>query len=61
MHATVMPHLACAGTEATMPLTDLFRGDRYGQVRDPFGLERSIAMHQRDVSPREMQEAMKMM
>ena len=26
-----------AGAEATMPPSDMFWGDRYGQLRDPFG------------------------
>ena len=26
-----------AGATATMPLADMFWGDRYGQVKDPFG------------------------
>ncbi len=50
-----------AGAEATMPVTDMFWGDRYGQVRDPFGHKWSIATHKRDVSPHEMQEAMQKM
>ncbi len=28
---------AAAGATVTMPATDMFWGDRYGQVRDPFG------------------------
>jgi PhnB protein len=31
-----------AGAEATMPLADQFWGDRYGQLRDPFGHRWSI-------------------
>ncbi|WP_375428513.1 VOC family protein [uncultured Sphingomonas sp.] len=31
-----------AGAEATMPLSDMFWGDRYGQLRDPFGHRWSI-------------------
>lgn len=31
-----------AGAEVTMPLADQFWGDRYGQVRDPFGHRWSI-------------------
>ena len=27
-----------AGASATMPLADMFWGDRYGQLRDPFGV-----------------------
>lgn len=31
-----------AGAEVTMPLADQFWGDRYGQVKDPFGHSWSI-------------------
>jgi uncharacterized glyoxalase superfamily protein PhnB len=50
-----------AGAKVTMPLADQFWGDRYGQVEDPFGHKWSIATHQRDVTPEEMQEAMRKM
>jgi len=42
-----------AATE-TMPLMDMFWGDRYGKLKDPFGHEWSAATHIEDVSPREM-------
>ena len=48
-----------AGATATMPLTDMFWGDRYGRVTDPFGHSWSIATHVRDVRPEEMVAAMK--
>jgi PhnB protein len=32
-----------AGATATMPLQDMFWGDRYGQIKDPFGYRWSIA------------------
>jgi PhnB protein len=32
-----------AGAQVTMPLENMFWGDRYGQVRDPFGFRWSIA------------------
>ena len=31
-----------AGARAAMPLEDMFWGDRYGQVADPFGYRWSI-------------------
>ena len=34
-----------AGAEITMPLQKQFWGDRYGQVRDPFGVTWSLAAH----------------
>ena len=46
-----------AGGEVTMPPTDMFWGDRYGIVKDPFGHSWSFATHVKDLSPEEMQEA----
>jgi len=48
-----------AGATVIMPLADMFWGDRFGKLRDPFGHEWSIAHHVRDVSPAEMKEAAK--
>jgi hypothetical protein len=42
-----------------MPLADMFWGDRYGKLKDPFGHEWSMATHVKDLSPAEMDEAMK--
>lgn len=47
-----------AGAKVTMPLGDMFWGDRYGKLEDPFGHQWSIGTHTRDVSPEEMQKAM---
>lgn len=47
-----------AGATATMPVTDTFWGDRYGQVQDPFGHNWSIATHQRDLSDAQIREGM---
>ena len=47
-----------AGAKATMPLDDMFWGDRYGKLEDPFGHQWSIGTHVRDVTPEEMQQAM---
>lgn len=48
-----------AGAKATMPPADMFWGDRYGVLEDPFGHRWSIATHKRDVSESEMQQAMR--
>ena len=48
-----------AGATVIMPLGDMFWGDRYGKLRDPFGHEWSIAHHIRDVSPAEIAAAAK--
>jgi PhnB protein len=50
-----------AGAKLVMPAADMFWGDRYGQVDDPFGHHWSIATHIRDVSPQEMQQAVQQM
>lgn len=48
-----------AGGTAKMPPADMFWGDRYGVLTDPFGHSWSIATHQRDLTPEQMQEEMK--
>jgi len=50
-----------AGAKITMPLADMFWGDRYGQIEDPFGHHWSVATHVRDLSPEEIQQAMQKM
>ena len=47
-----------AGAEVTMPLADMFWGDRYGKLKDPFGHDWSVGTHVRDVSREEMHQAM---
>lgn len=47
-----------AGAKITMPLQDMFWGDRYCTLEDPFGHHWSVATHVRDVSPDEMRQAM---
>jgi PhnB protein len=51
-------HAAAAGAKITMPPQDMFWGDRYGKLEDPFGHQWSVATHVRDVSPDEMKQAM---
>jgi len=41
-----------------MPLADMFWGDRYGILEDPFGHSWSIATHQRDLTSKEIKAAM---
>lgn len=47
-----------AGAIARMAPADMFWGDRYGVVEDPFGHRWSMATHIRDVSPEELAAAM---
>ena len=55
----VFEQAVAAGAEVAMPVADMFWGDRYGKLTDPFGHSWSIATHIRDVSPEEMAEAAK--
>jgi PhnB protein len=48
-----------AGARVIMPIDDMFWGDRYGVIEDPFGHLWSIATHIRDVKPEELAEAMR--
>jgi PhnB protein len=50
-----------AGARSDMPVQDMFWGDRYGKLTDPFGQQWGIATHTEDVSPEEMQARMKAM
>jgi PhnB protein len=58
--ATVEQAVA-AGARVTMPPTDMFWGDRFAQLEDPFGHRWSVATHTRDVSMEDMQEAVRAM
>ena len=57
----VAARAAGAGATVKLPVSEMFWGDRYGQVEDPFGHRWSIATHVRDLSPAEMQKAMQAM
>ena len=46
-----------AGANVEMPVADMFWGDRYGKLVDPFGHKWSIATHTRDMSQEEIEEA----
>lgn len=50
-----------AGARVIMPVQEMFWGDRYGIVQDPFGHHWSVATHVRDVSMEELQEAVRAM
>jgi len=43
-----------AGGKSTMPVSDMFWGDRMGNFTDPFGLNWTLATHVKDVTPEEM-------
>ncbi|BDV42778.1 glyoxalase [Geotalea uraniireducens] len=44
-----------AGATLTMPVDDMFWGDRVGTVRDPFGYSWSLASRTRELTPEEIQ------
>ena len=46
-----------AGAQSKMPPMDMFWGDRYGQVVDPFGHIWAIATHVKDIPPDEIEKA----
>jgi uncharacterized glyoxalase superfamily protein PhnB len=46
-----------AGATVKMPPQDMFWGDRYGVVEDPFGHVWSFATRQKDLTPAEMNQA----
>ena len=55
---TVYNQAISAGGQAEAPPTDMFWGDRYGRLKDPFGHSWSLATHKEDVAPAEMQKRM---
>jgi uncharacterized glyoxalase superfamily protein PhnB len=46
-----------AGAVVEMPIMDMFWGDRYGKLVDPFGHKWSIATHKRDMTAKEIEDA----
>ena len=50
-----------AGANGVAPPSDMFWGDRMGQIIDPFGHIWAMATHKEDVSPEEMQKRMQAM
>jgi PhnB protein len=47
-----------AGATVLAPLTNMFWGDRWGMVADPFGNQWQLGTHVENVSPDEMQRRM---
>ncbi|HXJ85160.1 MAG TPA: VOC family protein [Candidatus Methylomirabilis sp.] len=45
-----------AGCQSIMPPTDMFWGDRFGRLVDPFGHHWGLATHREDVSPSQMKK-----
>jgi PhnB protein len=51
----VYKQAVAAGAQVVMKMEDMFWGDRFGTLRDPFGCLWSIATHKEDVSREEME------
>lgn len=47
-----------AGAKANMPPQDMFWGDRYGTLMDPFGQPWSLATHKEDLTTEEIKQRM---
>lgn len=54
----VFAQAVAAGAKVIMPVDDMFWGDRYGIVEDPFGHRWSIAARTKDLSHEEVRKAM---
>ena len=55
----VWQRAVAAGCTAKMPLADMFWGDRWGSLTDPFGHHWSLAKHIKDLTPKQMAAAAK--
>jgi PhnB protein len=51
---SVFNQAVTAGAKADMPPQDMFWGDRFGKLTDPFGHYWALATHIEDVEPQEM-------
>jgi PhnB protein len=51
---SVCNRAVAAGSKVTMPVANMFWGDRYGKFNDPFGHSWGVATHVEDVAPEEM-------
>lgn len=45
-----------AGGKENTPVQDMFWGDRYGKLTDPFGQRWALATHKEDLTPQEIEE-----
>jgi PhnB protein len=54
----VFARAVAAGAKPVMPPADMFWGDRFGALTDPFGHRWSIATHKADLTPKQMKKGM---
>jgi PhnB protein len=55
----VFKQAVSGGAKLEMSLDDMFWGDRYGKVSDPFGHSWSLATHKEDVATEKMKKRAK--
>ena len=48
-----------AGGKTTMPVEEMFWGDRAGQIKDPFGYMWTLATHTKDLTKQEIEQGAK--
>jgi uncharacterized glyoxalase superfamily protein PhnB len=51
-------HAVDAGAKLIMPVTEMFWGDRYGQIEDPFGHRWSVATRVKVLTPDEIKKSL---
>lgn len=54
---TTFNKAVAVGAKPTMPIADMFWGDRFGTIEDPFGHVWGIATHKKDMSTEEINKA----
>lgn len=50
----VFKRAVAAGARELMPVADMFWGDRFGKISDPFGHQWQLATHKEDLQPDEI-------
>ena len=55
----VFNRAVAAGATTIMPPTDMFWGDRYSKLSDPYGHNWGLATHKLDMTPEEIQKGQK--
>ena len=53
---SMLQQAVSAGGQITMPIADMFWGDRAGQIKDPFGYSWMIATHTQDFTDEEIRK-----
>jgi uncharacterized glyoxalase superfamily protein PhnB len=54
----VVKQAEALGAKVDMPVQDMFWGDRYGKISDPFGQQWGVATFKEEVAPEEMKRRM---